>query len=183
MAVKRILGVMGGMALIALVGLMIVSTAAAQTATPESQTAPPVPGLKMWGQGFGLGRGGSTAVYDAVAEALNLTPTELFEQLHSGRTLEEIAQAQGVELQVLRDAANSAREQEVKDRIAQAVEDGKITQEQADWMLQGIEKGYVPFGRGFGRGFGRMGRHGGMRGFGGFDTKPAAPDAAPGTSF
>ena len=37
-----------------------------------------------------------------------------------------------------------------KDKIAQAVRDGKITQEQADWLLQGIDKGWALKGRGFG---------------------------------
>jgi hypothetical protein len=47
----------------------------------------------------------------------------------------------------------------MKDAITQAVKDGRITQAQADWLLQGLEKGYLPAGRGFGhgRGFGKFG--------------------------
>jgi polyhydroxyalkanoate synthesis regulator phasin len=54
----------------------------------------------------------------------------------------------------------------MKEQIQQMVEDGRITQEQADWMLQGLEQGYMPMMRGFGKGFGGHGPggHGGMRG-------------------
>ena len=76
-----------------------------------------------------------------MAKALNLTPTQLFEALHSGKTLDEIAKTQGVDLAKVQEAANAARIQAMKDKIAQAVKDGKMTQEQADWLLQGLEKG------------------------------------------
>ena len=105
------------------------------------------------------------------AEALKLTPTQLFEQLHSGKTLEEIAEAQGVELQTVVDAMNAERIQAMKDQIAQAVADGKITQAQADWMLEGIEKGYMPMGRG---GFGKFGGPGRGHGRGGWQA-PSTP--------
>jgi hypothetical protein len=56
----------------------------------------------------------------------------------------------------------------MRDAIAQAVEDGEMTQDEADWRLEGLEQGYMS-GRGFGRGFGR-----GMRVRGG--PGPSAPD-------
>jgi len=37
----------------------------------------------------------------------------------------------------------------MKAKIEQAVADGEITQEQADWLLQGVEEGYIPSTRGF----------------------------------
>jgi len=62
----------------------------------------------------------------------------------------------------------------MKDAIQQAVEDGRMTQEQADWLLEGLEKGYFPMGRGFGRGFGRgLGRSFGCPGWG---TTPSTPN-------
>ena len=71
----------------------------------------------------------------------------------------------------------------MKDKIAQAVKDGKMTQEQADWLLQGLEKGYTGKGRGgmFGFGHGPMGR-GGMRGHGNWGGAPAPATPAPGSS-
>jgi hypothetical protein len=130
------------------------------------------------GRGFGFWGGGWTAPFDAMAEALNLTPTQLFEELHSGKSLNEIAEAQGVDLAQLQEAANATRVQAMKDAIAQAVEDGKITQEQADWLLQGLDKGYMGKGWHFGFGHGMRG----MRGFGKWGPAPAPLTPAPGTS-
>lgn len=170
---KKWLAVAGVLALFVLVGALAVGTVAAQSTTPTPTTP-----YGLWGKfghGFGFW-GGPNSTFDAIAKALNLTPTQLFEQLHSGKTLDEIAKAQGVDLTKLQEAANAARVQAMKDAIAQAVKDGKISQEQADWLLQGLEKGYWMGGRGGFRG------HGGMRGFGGkgFWLPPATP--TPGTS-
>lgn len=41
-------------------------------------------------------------------------------------------------------------------RIEQALADGTITQEKADWLLEGLEKGFLD-GPGFGFGFGHGG--------------------------
>lgn len=180
---KKLATVVGVLTLTVAVGLLVVNMVFAQVETPATPTTPTTPSLKLWGgKGFGLwGRGGSWTDFDAVAKALNLTPTQLFEQLHSGKTLEEIAEAQGVDLAKVQEAANASRIQTLKDAIAQAVKDGKMTQEQADWLLQGLEKGYMLGDRGFGFGFGH-GMRGGMRGFGGRmpNQTPATP--VPGTS-
>ena len=104
----------------------------------------------------------------------------------SGKTLSEIATAQGVDLSAVQAAANASKVQAMKDKIAQAVKDGTITQEQADWLLQGLDKGYLFGGKGFGLGFGGRG-HGrggmmmpGMRGFGngGNGTQQPAPSTS-----
>lgn len=148
----------GALAVIALAGVLVVGTALAQEPTPTPTPKAPY-GWHGWGRGFGFWGGGLWTAFDAVAEALNLTPTQLFEQLHSGKSLADIAQAQGVDLQKVQDAINAARIQAMKDAINQAVKDGKISQAQADWLLQGLEQGFLPRGRGFGffghgRGFG-----------------------------
>ncbi|MGC8781734.1 MAG: hypothetical protein ACP5UQ_12805 [Anaerolineae bacterium] len=166
----------GVLALLVLVGAMVVGVASAQSTTPTPTT--PNGFLGKFGRGFGFW-GGPNSEFDAIAKALNLTPTQLFEQLHSGKTLDEIAKAQGVDLTKVQEAVNAARMQAMKDAIAQAVKDGKMTQEQADWLLQGLEKGYMPGGRGgF---FGHFG-HGGMRGFGGKWFKAPSATPTPGTS-
>jgi hypothetical protein len=174
---KKVMAVVGVVALITVVGLVAGGIALAQTETPPSQGTPTSPLKVPWGMGmFGRFGGGSWANFDAVAAALNLTPTQLFEQLHSGKTLAEIASAQGVDLTKVQKAANAERVQAMKDAIAQAVKDGKLTQAQADWLLQGLDQGYLGKGRGFGFGFGRgMGR--GMRGFGGGLVPKQAPSA------
>lgn len=145
------------------VSLLLVSalgtTALAQgttPTTPETQTTPTpkfMPFKGFWG--FKGMRGGWDS-FDAVAKALNLTPTQLFEQLHSGKTLSEIAKAQGVDLQALQDAAKAAQIEAMKKSIEDAVAAGKLSREQADWMLKGLENGWMFGGRGgFGRGFDR----------------------------
>jgi hypothetical protein len=85
---------------------------------------------------------GGWKIYDAVAEALKLTPTQLFEQLHGGKTLKQVAEAQGVDMQAVQDAVKGARETQARAAIQKALDDGKITKERADWMLKGLENGW-----------------------------------------
>jgi hypothetical protein len=163
---KKLTTALGVVALITVLTVVSVGAAFAQTDTPPAQTTPTTPAqadARKLGRGFGFGfKGGGTATFDAVAEALNLTPTQLFEQLHAGKTLTEIAQAQGVDVATVQAAANASRVQAMKNQIAAAVAAGTITQEQADWMLQGIEKGWSFGGKGFG--FGGRGHGRGMGG-------------------
>ena len=103
--------------------------------------------------------------YDAVAEALGLTPTELFSELHDGKSVAEVAEDQGVDPEEIQDALEEARAEMMEEGIRQAAENGRISDEQADWMLEGLENGFLPRGRAFGResgsGFGHpFGGHG-----------------------
>jgi hypothetical protein len=172
--------VVGALALVSAVGAFAVGAVSAQTATPPAQTTPATPprGPRGGGPGFGLFGGGSIATFDAEAKALNLTPSQLFDQLHSGKTLAQIAQAQGVDLQTVRNAANAVRLQALKAQIAQAVQAGRMSQDEAAWLQQGIDKGYLNGGLGFllgGPGFGL----GGGRGF--FGPRGGAAPATPST--
>ena len=178
---KRLAAVVGVVALIAVVGVLVVGTAFAQSGTPGSQATPMTPKAHAFGLGKGPGfwGGGSMADFDAMAKALNLPPTQLFEQLHSGKTLAEIAQAQNVDLTKVQEAANATRITAMKDRINQAFTAGAITKAQADWLLQGLDNGYM--GKGPGGFGGQMGR-GGMRGFGGRAPSRMPRPAAPGTT-
>jgi hypothetical protein len=175
---KKLLVLVGVVALITVVGLVMGGLAFAQTETPPSQTTPTNPEKFGWGMGMG---GRSWDNFDAMAQALNLTPTGLFEKLHEGKTLADIAKEQGVDLTKVQEAANAERVQAMKDAIAQAVNDGKITQAQADWLLKGLEQGYLGKNKGFGFGFGHGGGRG-MRGFGGGRMPFKAPQQAPDTS-
>lgn len=134
--------------------LSLAVPALAQEVTPTVPSTSSADALSRWAKGFGFGK--SWASYDAVAAALGLTPVELFTELHAGKTIEEIAAAKGIDLQKVKDAYNAARLAEKKAEIEQAVKDGTITQEQADWMLKGIEQGWMPMGHG-GRGHGMRG--------------------------
>jgi uncharacterized protein YidB (DUF937 family) len=97
---------------------------------------------------------GSTEL-DAAAKALGMTSDELTTALQSGKTLEQVATDKGVDYQTVKDAVSAARETEMRTQIKQAVTDGKITQGKADWLLEGLDKGYLD-----GPGFGFGGRHG-----------------------
>ena len=78
-----------------------------------------------------------------LAEQLGMTADELQAELEAGKTIAELAEEKGVDLQANRVEA-------MKEQIQQAVEDGRMTQEQADWMLDGLEQGFAPMERGFG---------------------------------
>lgn len=150
---KKIL-LLSGIALIVLLlaGLAGATLVSAQepASTPTALSFGRRGGGRSGGFLFGGARGGNWTMFDTAAEALGLTPVELFAELHDGKTLEEIAEAQGVEVETVYDAVDAARAEAQKQAIEQAVEDGKISQEQADWMLEGLEKGFFPMRRGFG---------------------------------
>jgi hypothetical protein len=193
MTKRKLALVMGVLALVTILGVVSVGAAFAQTGTPPSQSTPnqAAPNQQnngKLGKGFGFGfglRGGDMTTFDAIAKALGLDPTELFNQLHSGKSLNDIATAQGKTLADVQAAVNASRVQAMKDKIAQAVTDGTITQDQANWLLQGLDKGYFGGGHGmFGFGFGGRG-HGnrgmmmpGFRGNGGNGTQQPAPSTS-----
>lgn len=145
-----------------------------------------VAGLLVTGSGYVVNAQSETAVATettnprdvvqaAIADALGLTAEELQDQLWAGQTLADLAEAAGVDVSELRDAAEAAQQALRIEQIQASVEAGEISQEQADWMIEGIEQGYMSggFGRdGFGRGgFGMepQGMQQGMGGRGGHD--------------
>ncbi len=118
-----------------------------------------------------------TAELDAAAKVLGMSSIDLSTQLQNGKTLSDLATAKGVTLQSVHDAIQAARRAEMAAQIKQAVTDGQMTQDKADWLLEGLNKGYLdgPDGFGFGRGFGLGGPapdHGQV-------PPPAAPTATP----
>ena len=150
----------------ALVLLLVVSLVGAAVVSADEEPPPEsgVPfGPRGGGRGgfggrmFGGAPGGQWTMFDTAAEALGLTPEELFAELHAGKSLEEVAEGQGVDIEAVQDAMNAARGEAMQQGIEQALEDGSISQEQADWMLEGLEQGFFSRGRGFGfgRGWGR----------------------------
>ena len=86
---------------------------------------------------------------EAAAEALGMTTDELSAELKAGSTLEDIATEKGVDIEVVRAAIQAAHKAQMLESINQAVADGKMTQDKADWLLIGLEKGYLD-GPGFG---------------------------------
>jgi hypothetical protein len=129
---------------------------------------------RFHGRGPGGGRGLGLEGLQVAAEALNMTTDELINALRSGKTLEEIANEAGVEYQAVLDAIQAARATELRDRIQQALDAGTITQEHADWLFEGLDKGFLGGPGDFGFG----GRHGFGIGPGPNQT-PTAPTAEP----
>ncbi len=113
----------------------------------------------------------------AAAKALGMTSSDLSTQLQNGKTLSDLATAHGVTLQSVQDAITAARHTELTTQINQAVASGQMTQDKANWLLQGLSKGYLdgPDGFGFGHGFG----FGGPRPGNGQAPSNVAPTATP----
>ena len=130
------------------------------------------PMMRDWGYGkpltgttlYGLGMMGAwggpmsdmhTEIWTAVAKELGLTSDQLQAEL-STKTLEQLAQEKGVKLEKLQEAAQSAW----KTEINELVESGKLTREQADWMIQRMDAADFGMMFGQGRGLGPCGRSG-----------------------
>jgi uncharacterized protein YidB (DUF937 family) len=156
----------------------------AQTSTPTAPWGGGYgPGYGMMGGGYGMmgnfaqngdgygwmqnmhqwmltSGGMHTIVWNGLAEALGLTPDELNAELASGKTLTQIAEAQGVS----QDQLTAVLETSVKAGLDKAVADGVLTQAQADQMLSHMSGNYVwmlsHMGTGAGAGFGPGGCHG-----------------------
>jgi uncharacterized protein (DUF433 family) len=99
---------------------------------------------------------GSTEL-DAAAKALGMTSTDLSTMLSAGTSLADIASQHSVDLQTVQAAIQAARKAEMKTQINDAVTAGKISQDKADWLLEGLSQGYLDGPGGFGVGFGRGG--------------------------
>ncbi|MCP4358973.1 MAG: hypothetical protein GY796_13215 [Chloroflexi bacterium] len=109
-----------------------------------------------------------------IAETLGITVEELEAAHDEGKTLTDLAEEQGIEMETVQAAIQEAHEA----AVLQAVEDGTITQEQADWMLEhGANGRGGPRGNG---GFGRGGHRGGPQGgFGPGGSQGSPADDSP----
>ncbi|RNB81461.1 hypothetical protein EDM59_22795 [Brevibacillus nitrificans] len=111
--------------------------------------------------GFGFGGGFGYEKNEELLTLLNLDAAKLSEELKAGKTLAQVAEAQGVD----EDDVIALLVKQQEDKLAEAVKAGKLTQEQADKMnenaadrvkeqLENTHQGKGPGGFGFGGGFG-----------------------------
>lgn len=105
------------------------------------------------GHGGPGGPGGGREMMADVAKALGLSEDKLHTQLESGKTIAQIAKAQGKDLDDVKAAVKKA----ATERLDQAVKDGKVTKEQRDHIVGELDEhiahlGERPFGRGPGHG-------------------------------
>jgi len=114
--------------------LVAVAALALSVGVAFAQEEPPEPPY-----GRGLMASYDDVIHQALADALGISLTEFEAARVEGKTLVELADTYDVEVAVLFDVMQSAR----AEALAQAVEDGTISQEQADWMLarQGSRRG------------------------------------------
>jgi hypothetical protein len=133
--IKRLFAVVGAAALVGMLGLFVVGTVFAQGPTP-TPAAPQAP----WGRAWGGVCRGAGVISDAVAKLLGMTQDQIYAERAAGKTLSDIAKEKGITDQQLIDAMLASRQE----AIEQAVKDGRITQEQADWMIARM-KAMAPF--------------------------------------
>lgn len=120
----------------ALAGLVTDGTLTQQQADRVAETlgnAELGEGRHHGGAGHGLGRRGLDL--DAAATALGLTSEELRTELREGKTLAQVAEERDVPVETLTDALVAAAETALR----QAVEEGRLTQEQADERRADLE--------------------------------------------
>lgn len=98
----------------------------------------PFPGGGFRGPGGRGGFGGHPMgmdLFDAAAEYLDLSMDELREQMSDGQTLAEIAQESDKSVDELIDAIVAAQTAS----LDEAIDEGRITEEQRDRILEGLE--------------------------------------------
>ena len=126
--VKKIAAFVGVVVLVSMLGLFAVGSVAAQEPADTPPTTP-------WRGVFGRIHRGMGVVMDVIAELLGMTPEEIHAERVEGKTLAEIAANKDVSEQELIDAIVASQ----KEAIAQALEEGLLTQAQADWLAAKAE--------------------------------------------
>ena len=82
--------------------------------------------------------------------------------LEDGQTLQDLADEADVEIEEIKDALGALRSEEVRERIETALEEGNLTDGEAEWLLEGLDNGYL--GK-LGNFFSKRGGRGGQGGF------------------
>jgi len=154
------------------VGVVGLATVYAQGPNPS---ATPQVGCPAGGLGLRLGARWGGTMLETWANALGLQVQDLTSALRSGKTLADLAKEKGLTIDALVDKAMEAR----RAAVQQAVEAGRLTQAQADALLQQMRQRMTEnlqsgactpgTGRALGQGQGtcyggraRVGRPGGM---------------------
>jgi hypothetical protein len=87
------------------------------------------PGLGGFGRGLG---GPGDNLLSIAADKLDMSLTDLLTELQGGKTIADLAKDKGVDTQIIVDAAVA----QMKTTLQQSVDNGQITQKQADWQLE-----------------------------------------------
>ena len=166
-------GVLAALLVAVLVGVGARSVYA-QSSTPTTPTTP------QQGRGPGGHSGGlSLTGLQIAAQKLGMTTDELITALQSGKTLEQVAQEKGVNFTDIQTAIQDANKTELRNRIQQGVTDGTISQDKANWLLEGLDKGYIGNGPDGDLFFGGKHGHGLPPGTNGQPTQPNPAQPSP----
>jgi polyhydroxyalkanoate synthesis regulator phasin len=97
------------------------------------------PGFGPWGPGglFAVG----VEVLDETADAIGISNDELLDALRDGQTIAEVAESEGVDPQTVIDALVAA----TRERLDEAVADGRVEQEDADERLADVTERITEF--------------------------------------
>jgi hypothetical protein len=128
-------------------------------------------GLPPFGPGphMGMRFGGPRGDLKAAADYLGLSREQLMSQLRGGKTLADVAKAQGKPVDGLEQAIVAA----AKAKLDKAVSQGRITSQQRDQLLQGLQQHVGDLVQG------KLPRPG-MRMHGGFGPPPGGGPGGPG---
>jgi polyhydroxyalkanoate synthesis regulator phasin len=100
------------------------------------------PGFGMRGMGKGFGEfdrgmfGRGDKLVSVAADELGMELPDLLTELQNGKSIADVAGEKGVDTQVIIDAYKA----QVKEQLDSAVEEGRMTQKQADYSLQQAEE-------------------------------------------
>ncbi|MFC2037425.1 hypothetical protein ACFLYD_05580 [Chloroflexota bacterium] len=89
----------------------------------------------VMGPRLGFMGGREHAPISVAAEQLGMSQQDLLDELKDGKSIADVAREQGVDPQTIADAYLA----QLAENLAKAVEDGKLTQKQADWMWEQAE--------------------------------------------
>ncbi len=84
---------------------------------------------------------------DAAAEALGMTSEDLSAEFRTGKTLTQVAVEKGLDPLAVQSAVKAATQAGPRAAIRQAVAEGQLTQDNAVWLLLGLEKDYWGAGK------------------------------------
>jgi len=153
--------VVTGLLAVAFGGFALADTPAT---TNTTGTACPMGQLGWGGHGMGSQMGQGIICDEIVSDLLGLSAEDIQAQRLEGKSLVEIAAAQGVSEDTLVAAILEAKTAHIQELVAS----GTLTAEQAEFMLQNMEQnitrmvnqtGTGPFGGGHGHGQSGMGMH------------------------
>ncbi|TRZ74469.1 MAG: hypothetical protein D4R95_00835 [Actinobacteria bacterium] len=143
---KQLSSVIVGSAIVAamgVIGLGVIGNANAQSTKSAATNASSMSlssGMsegthdRLPGMGGGMGGHGPRKDVAGIAAILNLSESDLKSQVQSGKTLAQIATAQGVDVKLVIDAIVAS----MKSHLADAVTSGKLTQAEADTKLADV---------------------------------------------